>query len=116
MAWMRAVDDLPSASVDQDQVLHQCWLAYISDDLAMDTVRAAHRAAWSGDESQLSGVSLDHTVWFHRPLQANAWHLHDFTCHHYFGSRGLALGHVFTTEGEHVATVAQEVLLREPRT
>ena len=116
MAWMRAVDDFPPSSEADDQVLHQCWLAYISDDLATDTVRAAHRSAWSGDDSELIGVSLDHTVWFHRPIRSNEWHLHDFSCHHYFGNRGLAIGHVFTTEGVHVATVAQEVLVREPRT
>jgi acyl-CoA thioesterase-2 len=48
-------------------------------------------------------------------MRSDVWHLHDFTCHHVTGSRGLAIGHVFTAEGEHVATVAQEVLLRERR-
>jgi acyl-CoA thioesterase-2 len=60
-------------------------------------------------------ASLDHTMWFHRPLRADEWHLHDFTCHSYVGGRGLTIGHVFTAEGVHVATVAQEVLVRERR-
>lgn len=115
VAWMRATDAF--ADVDEGPCLHQCWLAYISDDLPTDTVRAAHRAAWQGDpDVHLSGTSLDHTIWFHRPLRSDQWHLYDFSCHHYVGARGLSIGHVFTQGGEHVATVAQEVLLREPRT
>ncbi len=114
VAWMRVLDDL-TAGEDQP-VLHQCWLAYVSDDLPSDTVRAAHRTVWPGDPGvHLSGISLDHTIWFHRPHRADRWHLYDFSCHHYVGARGLAVGHVFSRSGEHVATVAQEVLLREPR-
>lgn len=114
VAWMRATDAF--ADIDEGPCLHQCWLAYISDDLPTDTVRAAHRTVWEGDpDVQLSGTSLDHTIWFHRPLRSDQWHLYDFSCHHYVGARGLSIGHVFTQDGEHVATVAQEVLLREPR-
>ena len=57
-------------------------------------------------------ASLDHTVWFHRPVRMDQWHLFDFSCHSYVGARGVSVGHVFTTEGDHVATVAQEVLIR----
>jgi acyl-CoA thioesterase-2 len=115
-AWMRVTDELGQSTEDSEPFLHQCWLAYVSDDLASDTVRAAHRTVYDGDpDARISGISLDHTVWFHRPLRADRWQLHDFTCHHYTGARGLAIGHVFDGSGVHVATVAQEVLLREPR-
>ena len=33
-------------------------------------------------------ASLDHAIWFHRPLRADAWHLYDFTCQTYVGGRG----------------------------
>ena len=59
--------------------------------------------------------SLDHAVWFHRPVLADRWHLHDFTCHGLISSRGLSLGHVFTEDGVHVATITQEVLIRPRR-
>ena len=49
------------------------------------------------------------------PSSADEWHLHDFSCHSYGGGRGLAIGHVFAADGAHVATVAQEVLLRGRR-
>lgn len=116
-AWMKVVDEVAVApDPEHGSVLHQCWLAYLSDDLATDTVRAAHATVYEGDpDVHLPGLSLDHTVWFHRPLDATRWHLHDFSCHHYVGARGLAIGHVFANDGTHVATVAQEVLLREPR-
>lgn len=115
VAWMRVLDEIGSAE-EYQPFLHECWLAYVSDDLPSDTVRAAHLAVWDGDpDVHLAGISLDHTIWFHRPHRADQWHLYDFSCHHYVGARGLAIGHVFAESGEHVATVAQEVLLREPR-
>ena len=114
-AWLRVVDDVDRSAADE-ALLQHCWLAYLSDDLATDAVRAAHRTVRSGDpEAHLPGISLDHTIWFHRPMRADDWHLHDVTCHHYAGARGLAVGHVFDGDGGHVATYAQEVLLREPR-
>ena len=60
-------------------------------------------------------ASLDHAIWFHRPPVADEWHVHDFTAHGYLSSRGLGVGHVLSRDGTHVATVAQEVLLRRTR-
>lgn len=114
LAWMKVAHELPGLEVTDQLVLHQCWLAYLSDDLPTDSVRAAHNAHRVGSgEASYSGVSLDHTIWFHRPFRTDEWHLHDFSCHHFTGNRGLAVGHVFTPDGSHVASVAQEVLLRE---
>ncbi len=108
-AWMRVTNDL-----GDDQLLHRCWLAYLSDDMPTDAVRAGNPSATRVDANTYT-ASLDHTIWFHRPVQADQWHLYDFSCHGFIGSRGLAIGHVFTAEGLHVATVAQEVLMREAR-
>lgn len=121
-AWMRVTDP-----VVDDQLVHRCWLAYMSDDLPTDSVR---RALAEGDPDSRRGVdrdhgdgwwnevfaaSLDHTIWFHRPLQVDQWHLYDMACHGYVGGRGLSIGHVFTADGLHAATIAQEVLLRRGR-
>jgi len=80
----------------------------------MDAVLAVHperpltmQDVWS--------TSLDHAIWFHRPLRAQDWHLYDFAVNSLGGGRSLTLGHVFTTEGEHIATVAQELLVRRRR-
>ena len=106
LAWMKVTEPL-----GEDQLLHRCWLAYLSDDLPADATRTAIALADVG----MFVASLDHSIWFHRPVKADQWHLHDFTCHSYGGGRGLAIGHVFSSDGVHVATVAQEVLLRGQR-
>jgi acyl-CoA thioesterase-2 len=112
-AWIRVNRQLSAPA--EDPLIHWYWLAYTSDDLATDTVREAAVVRGGLEREHVYGVSLDHTIWFHRPLRSDEWHLHDFSCHHVTGSRGLALGHIFTAEGEHVATVAQEVLIRDRR-
>jgi acyl-CoA thioesterase II len=112
-AWMKVAADL-----GDNQLLHRCWLSYLSDDLPTDAVREAyadHLARNSLpplEDGSAFFASLDHTIWFHRPLQADQWHLHDFSCHGFIGGRGLAIGHIFDLAGVHVATVAQEVLMR----
>ncbi len=106
LAWMRV-----NAPLGDDQLLHRCWLAYLSDDLPTEAVHATTEIQDMGRFT----ASLDHTMWFHRPVSADKWHLHDFTCHSYVGGRGLAIGHVFAADGVHVATVAQEVLMRGHR-
>ncbi|TDT18569.1 acyl-CoA thioesterase-2 [Ilumatobacter fluminis] len=116
MAWMRVPHELPESGAPDADIIQQCWLAFLSDDLATDTVRSAHSQYRTDDgEPRYSGVSLDHTIWFHRPFRTDVWQLHDFSCHHFTGSRGLAVGHVFQPDGTHIATVSQEVLLREPK-
>ena len=110
-AWMRLAED-----VGDDPVLNACALAYLSDDLPTDAVVARHpeRPA-PGDERPFWSASLDHAIWFHRPARASEWHLHDFTCRGLVGTRGLSDGSIFDQRGRHVATVAQEVLIRHRR-
>jgi acyl-CoA thioesterase II len=116
VAWMKVNEPLGDPSDAASQLLHRCWLAYLSDDLPTDAVIRAHPLADDEDGREaLFCASLDHTIWFHRQLSADRWHLHDFSCVHFVGGRGLAVGHVFSEDGLHVATVAQEVLLRDSR-
>jgi acyl-CoA thioesterase II len=112
VAWMR-MDKL----VPDDPTLQACALAYESDDLATDVVVSLHPDRLRDDafHGNFFSASLDHAVWFHRPLDANEWHLHAFECHGLSGSRGVAIGHVFSGDGTHVATVSQEVVLRRRR-
>jgi acyl-CoA thioesterase-2 len=106
LAWMKV-----NAPLGHDQLLQRCWLAYLSDDLPTDSVQVATQMI---DDGRFA-ASLDHSMWFHRPVHADQWHLHDFTCHSFVGGRGLTIGHVFAADGLHVATVAQEVLMRGRR-
>jgi acyl-CoA thioesterase II len=116
VAWMRVTEEIGDPSDPAHQLLHRCWLAYMSDDLPTDAVHRAHPMSADPDAgSAMFAASLDHTVWFHRPIAADRWHLHDFACMHFVGGRGLAIGHIFAADGLHVATVAQEVLMRDTR-
>ena len=112
-AWLRVDEDL-----GDDPLLHAAALAFLSDDLPTDAVVRTHPVGSEAPEIRhrvLFSASLDHTIWFHRPGRADGWNLHDFSCHSFTGARGLALGHVHAEDGTHVATVAQEVLLRDNR-
>ena len=111
-AWLRVVADL-----GDDAVLQACALAYASDDMPTEAAIAAHPRAGNipEDFESFMAATLDHTVWFHRPLQATDWHVHTFQGQGLTGGRGLALGRVYDGDGLHVATVAQEVVVRERR-
>jgi len=111
-AWVRYPGPL-----GEDPRLHACALAYLSDVNPMGAVGASHpRKVPEGQwDATFMGASLDHAVWFHRPVVADRWLLLDMTGHGVIGSRGLATGPVFSAEGVHLATIAQEALLRERR-
>lgn len=115
VAWLRLIA-APSAEGSGSWLDHACALAYLSDDLPTDAVTRAHPLGGDvlGEGSHAFVASLDHTIWFHRALAVDTWHLHDFTCHGFVGGRGLAVGHVFAADGTHCATITQEVLLRAP--
>jgi acyl-CoA thioesterase-2 len=111
-AWLRV--DL--ATRDQDsRILHACALAYVSDDLPTEAVIRLHPDISRTAMNDLFDSSLDHAMWFHRPVRADEWTLWDFRCNGLLSSRGVGVGEVFTIDGTHVATVAQEVLLRRRR-
>ena len=65
-----------------------------------------------GDWERLVTASLDHAIWFHRPVKADEWLLFDIDGHGVANARGLALGRVFNAEGVHIASIAQEALGR----
>ena len=113
--WMRIRGDL-----GDDPILNACALAYMSDDFPTDAVTAlrpdrAPEADRSPDDHPFIAFSLDHALWFHRPQRAHQWHLTAMICHGIISARGLTMGHVFTEDGVHVASISQEVLLRRRR-
>jgi acyl-CoA thioesterase-2 len=116
-AWLKL-----NEPVADDALLQACGVAYISDDLPMDAVFALHPdrtelGAVSADDpyALLTSASLDHAIWFHRRADPSAWQLHDFVSESIGGSRGIATGRVFSTDGTHVATVTQEALVRRKK-
>lgn len=103
--WMRLDGKLPD-----DPLLHACALTYLSDLTLLDAVLSVHGEVWG--PGGVIGASLDHALWFHRPFRADEWFLYDCASPSASGSRGLATGRMFTRDGRHIATAAQEGLLR----
>jgi acyl-CoA thioesterase II len=104
-AWFR-----PTVPVPDDGALHQQALAYLSDHGPTRAAREPH--AHLADDAARQSVSLDHSVWFHRPVDVNDWLLSELHPVATGRGRGLALGSIRTLDGTLVATLAQEVLLR----
>jgi acyl-CoA thioesterase II len=111
--WIRLRADL-----GDDPVLQACGLVFMSDAAPTSAARSSHPESSldrRGDRSLFIGASLDHAIWFHRPCRVDQWHWFDMDSHGLVGGRGLVTGNVLSIDGTHVATVAQEVMLRRRR-
>lgn len=106
--WFRADGKLPD-----NPLLHACVVAYASDLTLLDTIMLPHGLIW--DDPGAEQVSLDHAMWFHRPLRADDWLLHDQRSPTAAGGRGLAVGTIWTRAGDLAVTVVQEGLVRPHR-
>ena len=106
--WMKVHQELPN-----DPVLHACGLAYLSDHNPLDAIILSHPSGQNW-ESMMT-ASLDHAVWFHRRPKADEWMLFDMRGHGLTNARGMATGAIHSLSGVHLATVAQEGLVRSPR-
>ncbi|MGH3166082.1 MAG: acyl-CoA thioesterase II [Trebonia sp.] len=105
LVWLRVNGELPD-----DPLLHVCLMTYASDMSLLDTVLIAHGESWYS--GRVSGASLDHAMWFHRPFRADQWLLYAQESPSASGARGLAWGQVYTESGELVVSVVQEGLVR----
>jgi acyl-CoA thioesterase II len=104
--WMRARQPLPT-----DRVLHDCVLAFASDYSLLDTSLVTH-GTLIGDP-RIQAASLDHAMWFHRPAITDDWLLFAHESPSAQGARGFCRGQVFTRDGRHIASLAQEGLIRQ---
>lgn len=107
--WIRFKEPAP-----RDQLMHRAIVSYVSDLAILDPILLAHERRWT--DGAIIGASLDHSIWFHRDIDASHWLLFDQTSSVAAHNRGLARAHVWTEDGKLVATVAQEALLRPPHT
>jgi acyl-CoA thioesterase II len=106
--WLRVNEHL-----GEDPVLHACAIAYLSDENPLGAAILPHSLGGQWDD--LMSASLDHALWFHRPARADDWLLFDLRGHGVANARGLAFARVFDAAGNHVASVAQEGLVRPRR-
>ena len=104
-AWFRAIGRLPD-----DLGVHQAVLAYASDHGLLVTALQPHGIAYRQPGLQLA--SLDHSLWMHRPFRADEWLLYSTDSPVTSGARGFVRGTIHTQDGQLVASVAQEGLMR----
>ena len=106
--WLRVSSPLPD-----DPFWHTAALTYLSDMTLMGAALAPHGLSFTKGEVFLA--SLDHTVWFHRPMRADEWWLYDQHSPAASNGRGLVLAGIYSRAGELVASVAQEAVMRKVR-
>ncbi len=105
--WIKALGVMPA-----DSQLHTAALAYASDYSILESIYRRHGIAWS--HPGLKSASLDHAMWFHREPRVDEWMLYVQESPSASGGRGLSLGRIFSQEGQLLATVAQEGMVRVP--
>ncbi len=103
--WMTARGDMPD-----DPVVHQAAMIYSSDTTVLDSIITTHGLSWGWD--RIFAVTINHSVWFHRPVDFSDWVLYSTASPVAAESRGLAMGHFFNRNGQVVATVAQEGIVK----
>ena len=115
--WIRISEEYPDTAL-----MHAVAHTFTSDDLPTEAVefahplgRVEHTAGEVDGPRRYFGASLDHAIWFHHLKPATQWALHDFRSSGVRSGRGHAAGEIWNSDGTHVATVTQEVLLRVAR-
>ncbi|NIP81209.1 MAG: acyl-CoA thioesterase II [Gemmatimonadetes bacterium] len=102
--WVRAL-----GTVDAP-LHHRAILAYASDYGLLGAALQPHGITWRRDDVMVA--SLDHAIWFHRPVDVNEWLLYTMESPVTAGARGFGRGTFYTRDGRLVASVAQEGLVR----
>lgn len=104
--WLRASSKLPD-----EKELHQAALAYVSDYGLITTAGLPHGIHFRMEK--FDQASLDHAIWYHRDFRMDEWLLYLSSSPSASNSRGFTRGSFFSRDGKLVASVAQEVLIRQ---
>jgi len=110
--WMRFNEALDSddSTDSTDSALEYSLLAYASDEALVSTAALPH--VDSMPRSALMLASLDHALWIHRKPSFDDWILFAKRTSTARGARGLSHAEFFSRDGELLASVTQEGLLR----
>lgn len=99
-----------SAAAGTSPQMQHCLLAYASDMNLLGSSLRPHGVTWTKGEVMMA--SLDHTMWFHAPVQFQDWHLYTMDSPWSGGARGFNRGAIYDRKGTLVASTAQEGLIR----
>jgi len=104
--WFRA-----RGKLSDDQALHRCVVAYASDLLYSPVSRHPHLAK----SLEIHVLSLNHSIWFHKPVNADEWLLYVIESPSAHGGRGFVTGRMFNRQGELIMSLTQEALIRREK-
>lgn len=96
-------------TVEDDLRLHQAATAYLSDLTLLSVTTMPHDVVFTSP--RLQAATIDHSMWFHRPVRADRWLLYDQVSPSASSGLGLASGRLFQ-DGVLVASCSQEGLIR----
>lgn len=110
--WVKPFDALRRVKGLTDEQRDLAALAYVCDYTILEPVLRVLELPWA--QHGLVTASLDHAMWFHRPLDGalDGWLLYAQEAESAATGRGLGRGRFFTPNGRHLATVLQEGMLR----
>ena len=97
--------------IREDGAVQAAAFAYLSDYWINFVACIAHVGSIAESGSKLYVASLNHAIWFHRPLRADQWLLFDCVSPSGAFGRGLATARIYDRSGVLVASAAQECLL-----
>ena len=97
--WMRCTAELPD-----EPLLHAAVLAYTSD---ISSALVSYET-----DGALTGPSLDHAVWFHRPARMDGWTWQELTPRTVAGGRGWYTVTLYAADGTRIASAAQEQIFK----
>ena len=103
--WMKADEVLGS-----NLALNQAALAYASDYHFLTTALKPHGI--EPNDKSIALATIDHAMWFHRPVKFDEWLLYTMDSPYSGNSRGYVKGQFFNQNGELVASATQEGLIR----
>jgi acyl-CoA thioesterase-2 len=101
--WLRMRGELPD-----DPILAQALFAYASDYAIMAPALHPHPVS----ALDMLTASLDHSLWFHRPLRLDQWLLFELDSPVGHGARGVGRGLLYDSSGLLVASCVQEAMMR----
>jgi acyl-CoA thioesterase-2 len=111
--WVKPFDALRPVHGLTEAQRDLAVLAYVCDYTILEPVLRALGLPWA--QPGLVTASLDHAMWFHREPAAgvlDGWLLYTQDALAADSGRGVGLGRFFTADGEHLATVVQEGMIR----
>jgi len=105
--WIRVNEDIPSGTASA------CVALFLCDYHMVPVALMRHRVTIYEPEKTLP-ASLDHSMWFHKPISISGqWLCFVLESPRAHRGRSLTTGRLYTREGDLVASLAQEGLVRK---